>query len=158
MRVNRVACNFARAAGILVLGFQSHLLGSTVNLNTGVAAWTGSGPTNGNVTAPAANLSVIPAVWVVAPGGSSWISTNANDGKTNAPAGTYVYTLTFPTAALGGSLTYLSSADNLESIVVKLDGVTISTFIHPDNAIGCDFLPREAPSAELPRWARPAQP
>jgi len=137
----RHVCNLARATGILLLGFESFLLGSTVNLNTGVAAWTGSGPTNGNVTAPAANLSVIPAVWVVAPGGSSWISTNANDGKTNAPAGTYVYTLTFPTAALGGSLTYLSSADNLESIVVKLDGVTISTFIHPDNAIGCDFLP-----------------
>jgi hypothetical protein len=133
--------SFAAAASILSLGFQSFLLGSIVNLNTGVAGWTGSGPSNGNVTAPAVNLTAIPAVWVVAPGGSSWISTNVNDGTANSPSGTYTYTLTFPTAGLGGSLTFLSSADNLESIVIKLDGATISTFIHPDNVIGCDFLP-----------------
>ena len=128
------------ATGTLLLAFGSCLFGAAVDLNTGVAGWIGSGPSNGNVPAPAVNLSVIPPVWVGAPGGSSWIGANATDGV-NGPAGTYTYTLTLPTTGFGGSLSYLSSADNLENIVVKLDGVTISTFNHPDNAISCDFLP-----------------
>ena len=141
----------------------SSLFATTVNLNTGVAAWQGSGP---NVTGSVAAqnlgaggaLGVNPTgntAWLTPPAGSGWISTLATDGQIPQPSGptltglpgTYTFTFTFATAGLGGSLSYISAGDNQVTVVVSLNGTPINTFNHPGNTLnagsapGCAFLP-----------------
>lgn len=128
------------------------MFGTVIDISTGVANWTGSGP-NVLGSAPAANLGATPnSVWQPAPAGSQWISTLSTDGglaTTSGLPGTYLFTLSFNTAGLGGSLSYQIGADNQGSVVVELDGVPVNTFNHPGNALtdagsaaqGCAFLP-----------------
>ena len=141
---------FACFAPALLAG--SLLVAAPINLNTGVASWTGSGP-NVVGTVAAVNLGATPnSVWLTAPGGSQWVSTQATDGvlppaSTGLP-GTYTFIFSFATPGLGGSLSFGTAADNQVSVAVKLDGVTISTYSHPGNSLintnlstGCAFLP-----------------
>lgn len=128
------------------------LFGAVIDISTGVAAWTASGP-NVAGTVAAVSMGATPnSVWQAAPAGSEWIGATGTDGAlstTTGLPGTYVFTFTFNTAALGGSLTYQIGADNQGSVVVELDGVPVNSFNHPGNALtdagsgaqGCAFLP-----------------
>ena len=91
--------------------FSLSMAASTINLNTGVAAWQGQGP-NVAGTVPVSNLGESPnPYWMSAPVGSSWVSTHPTDGGLSAPhgvPGTYTFTLDLLTNGLGGSLNYLS--------------------------------------------------
>lgn len=140
------------ACTLLTLSAGS-LSAALITLNTGAAAWSASGP-NVVGTVNAANLGANPnGVWLPAPAGSQWISTVATDGTlppdVSGVPGTYTFSLSFTTDALGGSINYQTAGDNEVTIVVTLDGVPISTFAHPGNLLtdsssgaqGCAFLP-----------------
>ncbi len=135
----------------LPLLFSGSMLGAIINLNTGVAAWQGSGP-NVVGTVAVSNLGTSPnVVWLPAPAGSQWVGTQPSDGvlppATTGLPGTYLFDLSFSSAGLGGSLSYLTAGDNQVSIVVSLNGSPINTFNHAgntltlDGATGCAFLP-----------------
>lgn len=147
----RVAVRLLPVTLFLVEG-SSALSAAVIPLSTGVASWNASGP-NATGTNPAVNLGATPnGVWLPAPGGSQWVSTVATDGllsTTTGIPGTYLFTLSIATPALGGSLNYQVAADNQGTVRVLLDGVPISTFSHPGNLLtdagssaqGCAFLP-----------------
>lgn len=128
------------------------IFGAIIDISTGVASWSASGP-NVAGTVAAANLGATPnGVWVPAPAGSLWVSSTPTDGSnvgTTGVPGTFTFRLMFSTAGLGGSLSYVMAADNQGSVAVFLDGVSISSFSHPGNALtdgasgasGCAFLP-----------------
>lgn len=128
------------------------VFGAVINISTGVASWTGTGPNVGG-SVPGVNMGATPnSVWVPAPSGSQWISTLGTDGAlstTSGVPGTYVFLLSFATPGLGGSLSYQVAADNQGSVEVLLDGVLINAFSHPGNSLtdagssapGCAFLP-----------------
>ena len=136
----------------LPLLFSGSMFGAIINLNTGVAAWQGSGP-NVVGTGAVSNLGVSPnSVWLTAPAGSQWVGTQLTDGvlppATSGLPGTYLFDFSFNTAGLGGSLSYVTAADNQGTVEVSLDGTPINTFAHPANAFptgtgtfGCAFLP-----------------
>jgi hypothetical protein len=127
-----------------------------INLNTGTATWTGSGP-NVAGTVAAVTLGASPnAAWLPAPVGSQWISTRLDDGTlplaVTALPGTYIFQFAFTTPGLGGSLNFVVAADNSVIVEVFLDNVLVApAYIHPGNSLvnpdpspgslGCSFLP-----------------
>ena len=137
--MGRFFCIYFTLAGSLLAG--------TISIATGPVVWSAAGPNVGGTVA-AAIVASPDANWLLATGGSSWISTLATDGAgTTGLSGSYTFSITITTDGLGGSLSYITAADNQDSVVVKLNNAPINTFNHPGNtlnagpSVGCAYLP-----------------
>lgn len=120
----------AGAAAIAVMSLASAAGAATLS-STGVLGvgstetnWTLTSPPGGTLTA-VSGAQDYPGAWVVAPSGSNWITPSATTGTTatNAPAGEYDYSLSFPNPL--GSVAIQWSSDN--DATFSLNGTLWST-------------------------------
>ena len=132
-----------------LFSLSTALFATTINVGTSTV-WTVSGPSVVGTIAASSLGSAPNSVWLPSPVTSTWIGSTSTDGNISSTqlAGTYVYSYTLNTAALGGSLNYITAADDKDTVRVFLDNVLINTYNHLGNALnggaGCAFLPTGA--------------